>query len=244
MLGAPESTSQPSICVPKNGATNDRAPMKESALVGVRNLGCSLPNQAGSMPERAMENIRREAPSSREFHEVRIPAIPPAMSTFAMTSLPNKAPIASAVAISAWPMAAAGIDDEVVSTIMTYQIVARITATTTSLPICRGATLTSSADCGMTSKPTKRNGTTTSTAKNPPMPPVKNGSMCTVEPPVNDPSTSIAPTISRNNTTKVCTTPASFTPRMLMPVITTAATAPTSAQVKYTCSPAICQSGI
>lgn len=57
------------------------------------------------------------------------------------------------------------MEDDVVRMAMTYQMVASTTATTTSRPIWRAGMFTSSADCGMTSKPTKRNGTTTSTAK-------------------------------------------------------------------------------
>jgi len=50
---------------------------------------------------------------------------------------------------------------------------------------------TSFADCGMTSNPTNRNGTTTSTAKKPAVPPVKSGAMLSVEPPVKEPKTSV-----------------------------------------------------
>ena len=243
MLGAPESTSQTSIASPKNGARNDSPPMKSNALDGVRYFGCRTPNHFGSMPERAIEYISREAPNSSEFHDVRIPAIPPAISTFAITSVPNSAPIASAVAISAWAISFAGIADEVVRTVITYQMVARTTAITTRRPICRGGMFTSSADCGMTSKPTNRNGTTTRTAKYPPIPPVKKGSMFSVDPPVKEPKTSIKPMIRSSRTTKVWATPASFTPRILTPVMTTAATAPTRAQVRCTWLPAISHSG-
>src|SRR3546814_4065981 len=92
--------------------------------------------------------------------------------------------------------------------------------------------LTSSADCGMTSNPTNRNGTTTSTAKKPAVPPVKSGAMLSVEPPVKEPNTSIKPMTSSSTTTNVCVTPANLTPRMLTVVMTTAAIAPTSAQVR------------
>ncbi len=103
---------------------------------------------------------------------------------------------------------------------------------TTNRPIWRAGTFTSSADCGMTSNPTNRNGTTTRTAKKPATPPVNSGCMLSGEPPVNDPNTSIRPMTSSSTTTNVWTTLANFTPRMLMVVMTIAAIEPTSAQVR------------
>src|SRR5699024_12389951 len=82
--GAPESTSQVSMFSPKKGAISDNPPMKYRALAGVRYLGCSVPNQAGSIPVRAIEYTRREAPSNSEFHDVKMPAIPPAIGILAI----------------------------------------------------------------------------------------------------------------------------------------------------------------
>src|SRR5699024_12125737 len=94
--GAPESTSQVSMFSPKKGAISDNPPMKYRALAGVRYLGCSVANQAGSIPVRAIEYTRREAPSNSEFHDVKMPAIPPAMRIFAIIWEWKSAPKASA----------------------------------------------------------------------------------------------------------------------------------------------------
>src|SRR5699024_8354672 len=130
--------------------SSDSPPMKYSALAGVLYLGCSLPNQPGSMPVLAMEYTRREAPSSSEFHEVKIPAIPPAMSILAISCELNSAPKAAATAISAWASSPTPMTEDVVSTTMTNQAVAMATEMITRRPILRAGTLTSSADCGTT----------------------------------------------------------------------------------------------
>src|SRR5699024_2675426 len=146
--GAPESTSQVSMFSPKNGANRDNPPMKYRALAGVLYLGCNLPNQAGSIPVFAMEYTRREAPNSSEFHEVKIPAIPPAIRILAISCELNSAPKASATAISAWASSPTPMADDVVTTTITYHAVAMATEMITNRPILRAGTLTSSADCG------------------------------------------------------------------------------------------------
>src|SRR5699024_5685000 len=52
IIGDPDSTSQSSMAVPKNGATAETTPSNTSALTGVLYVGCSLDNHAGSMPVR------------------------------------------------------------------------------------------------------------------------------------------------------------------------------------------------
>ena len=94
---------------------------------------------------------------------------------------------------------------------MMYQRVAAATETMIITPMRRGGMLSSSADCGMTSKPTKRNGTTTITVKRP-RASVKRGSKFATEPPVPAPNTRRAPMTSSVATTIVCTMPASLTP--------------------------------
>src|SRR5699024_10497325 len=122
--GAPESTSQLSMFSPKNGANIDRPPIKYSAFAGVRYLGCNLANQAGSMPVRAIEYTSRDAPSSSEFHDVRIPAIPPAIKILAISWELNNVPKASATAISVLASSSTPIADDVVATTMMYEAVA------------------------------------------------------------------------------------------------------------------------
>lgn len=78
-------------------------------------------------------------------------------------------------------------------------------------PMRRGGMLSSSADCGMTSNPTNRKGTTIITEKSP-VAFVKSGSRLLTDPPVPAPNTRRAPTSSRAPTTMVWTMPASFTP--------------------------------
>ena len=86
----------------------------------------------------------REAPMSRAIHEVRMPAMPPASSTFAMIWLFQSAPIASAVARSLAARSPAGIDDDEVRMTMTYQAPAISTEIGISLPMRRGLMLSSS----------------------------------------------------------------------------------------------------
>src|SRR5699024_8600392 len=127
---------------------------------------------------------------------------------------------------------------------ITYQIVAIMTEITTSLPTCRAGTLASSADCGITSKPTNKNGTAIITAKKPLTPEVNSGSRLRASPPVNAPVRSMRPTTSRNKTTNVCTMPAIFVPLMLIHVRTTAVTTPINAQVRLISKPATVHSGM
>ena len=111
------------------------------------------------------------------------------------------------------------------------------TETTTSRPIFRGGMSISSADWGMTSKPTNRNGTAPSTATNPTAPPVKCGCRLAGSPPSALPPSSRTAMRIRKHTTQVWTSPASFTPRMLIHMITSAAMDPVSAQVRWTSKP-------
>ena len=112
------------------------------------------------------------------------------------------------------------------------------TEKTTRRAILRGGMRISSADCGMTSKPTNRNGTTASTSMNPPTPPWKSGWVLAVSPPTNAPAMSTRATSSRKDTTKVCTSEVILMPRMLSQVSSTAVIEPMSAQVRCTSKPA------
>ena len=176
--------------------------------------------------------MRREAPSCSEFHEVTMPAMPAATMRFAKNWLPNNAPIASAAGKLEPAISSCVSADETVRTIMMYQAAAMSTEMNEMLPTLRGGMFTSSAACGITSKPTKRNGTTMSTAKKPPAPPVKKGSKFAPSPPVNAPTICSAPMAKRKMTTNICTPPATFTPRLLMSVMSTATTEPTRAQTR------------
>ena len=166
------------------------------------------------------------------------------MSRLATAVLENMAPMASATAMSAPAMSAPDIAEDVVSTTMTYQAAASRTETMMVPPSCLAGRCISSETWGMTSKPTNRNGTVTSTRKKPAVPLVKNGSMVSTEPRVNAPKIIMSPTISRKRITKICTMEACFTPRMLIAVMMTAVSDPTSAQVRFTSKPATVHSGI
>src|SRR5699024_3124440 len=126
---------------------------------------------------------------------------------------------------------------------ITYQMVAMITEMTTSLPTWRSGTLASSADCGMTSKPTNRNGTAIMTAKNPLTPGANIGSRLRAPPPVKAPVSSMSPTSSKNTATKVCTMPAILVPRILIQVRIIAVATPMSAHVRLTSNAATVHNG-
>ena len=74
--------------------------MKITAFDGVRYFGCSFPNHSGIIRARAMENMRRDAPIRKAFHEVMMPARPPAMTMVPQISWPSRIASASAVTSS------------------------------------------------------------------------------------------------------------------------------------------------
>src|SRR5699024_147254 len=180
----------------------------------------------------AMEYTRREAPNSSEFHEVKIPAIPPAIRILAISCELNSAPKASATAISAWANSPTPMADDVVTTTITYHAVAMATEMITNRPILRAGTLTSSPDCGKTSKPINKNGMAISTVKNPAVPGVNNGSILDTSPRVAEPKIISAPTTSRKMIVKFWAIEACLTPRTLSQVITRPPITPISAQVR------------
>ncbi len=99
-----------------------------------------------------------------------------------------------------------------------------------SLPMRGNGRSISSADCGMTSKPTKRKGTTTSTAAKPANPPVTSGSACSSDPPTPTPTSMRIAMMTRKRTMKVCTTDAGRMPTTLIAVSRTAAAVPMTPQ--------------
>src|SRR5690625_4371430 len=133
--------------------------------------------------------------------------------------------------------------DEVVNTTMMYQVVAMATEMITSQPIFLDGTLTTSADCGITSKPINRNGIAIRTVKNPAVPGVNSGSILVASPRVAEPKIINTPTTSKKITVKFCAIEACLTPRTFSQVMSSPPITPISAQVKCAVGPATSHSG-
>src|SRR5699024_167337 len=131
MAGEPALTIHVAMPEPRNVVSQARRLMTMIAFAGVRYLGWSLPNMAGIIRARAMENMRREAPIRNAFQEVRIPATPPAMTTVPQNSWPNRMDSASAVTRSWLGRSADGIAMAEVKMMSRYQAMAMRTENTT-----------------------------------------------------------------------------------------------------------------
>lgn len=94
-----------------------------------------------------------------------------------------------------------------------------------------GGTLTSSADCGMTSKPTKKKGTTTRTASSPALS-VKSGSALLVSPSKSERPTRAKAMTMRKMITELCNRLAALMPRMFRAVRTMLVIVPMSAHTR------------
>ena len=92
-----------------------------------------------------------------------MPATPPITRIVPIVSPPHRAAMPSATARSGAARSAAGSDEPTVSTMITYQPTAATRETRTMVPILRNGRSISSADWGMTSRPTNRNDVATST---------------------------------------------------------------------------------
>src|SRR5690625_3308174 len=127
---------------------------------------------------------------------------------------------------------------------MMYQAVAMATEMITSRPTLRAGTLTSSADCGMTSKPINKKGMAINTVKKPAVPGVNKGSIFDTSPRVAEPKIINTPTASKKNTVKFWAMDACLTPRTFNQVMMIAPMTPINAHVRCTVCPATSHSGI
>src|SRR5699024_12505626 len=108
---------------------------------------------------------------------------------------------------------------------MMYQAVAMATEMITSRPTLRAGTLTSSADCGMTSKPINKKGMAINTVKKPAVPGVNKGSIFDTSPRDAVPKIINTPTAIKKNTVKfwsmyACLTPSIFNQMMMIKPMT------------------------
>ena len=177
----------------------------------------------------------------KAFQLVRMPATPPTTSSFPAQLSLNKAAAASAVGSDDSARSDSGRAIATAAITNAYQAIAIRMDITNNLPMDANGKSISSADCGMTSKPTNMNGTMTRTDSIPASPPLNNGAALSMSPATTAPDARPSPQRSTTMTTSTCNLAAVRMPRTLITIMAIAASAPVSTQVTLTSQPAIVQ---
>ena len=238
----PVLISQVSTVFPKNGEMQAAIPSATTPTHGVLYLGCSFPNADGRNPDSESANKTRLPPIIKAFQLVNIPPIPPITSRTPAEGWFHARVAASAVAIVEVASSAGGIVIDTANEIPAYHSTARTRDAISRIPIFRAGKSISSADCGITSKPTSIPGTIISTTRMPEMGIATGGFNRRFSVFAAAPTMSVVPARKMSAVTMVWIIAANRMPKMLMTVIRIALPTPIKTKPISTSDPRICHS--